>query len=316
VHTRRYFVGSYAQEVGERILRELDVPKGNIELGKFSDGETRVEILEDVLERDVVLIQSFVPPFQNDALVELMLMADAARRASAARVVVVSPYLGGSRQDARKEEKNVPITASMLATVFEAIGIDCVITVEVHSDKISGMYRIPFFTLRPRNDFIEFFKGIPAISEAYAHGNLVIVSPDAGGVERARAYSEKLVTDLAFVNKKRSAPNKSHADKVIGEVRGKTAILIDDMADTFGSMSDAARIVLAEGAVKVYAAAMHPVLSGPAIERLEKSALESLIVSDSIPLSRRALECKKILTVSLAPLIAKKIRAKLTGVDA
>jgi ribose-phosphate pyrophosphokinase len=295
------FSGSAHPELAQNIAKHLHLPLGKISLGRFSDGEVKLEIMENVRGRDVFLIQSTCPP-GNENLMELLVMADACQRASAARITAVMPYFGFARQDRRPRASRVPITAKLVAKLIGAAGIDRVLTVDLHADQIQGFFDI-------------------AVDNVYAspvllgdvwrqeYDDMVVVSPDVGGVVRARALAKRLDdADLAIIDKRRPEANMSEVMNVIGEVRGKTCVLIDDLVDTAGTLCAAGVTLKDYGAVRVVAYITHPVLSGPAVERLEKSVLDELVVTDTIPLTERAAACTKIRQLSVAELLAETVR--------
>ncbi len=297
----KMFSGNANPPLAEAIARQLDSHIGRANVDRFSDGEIRVELQENVRGRDVFLIQPTSSP-ANTHLMELLIMADAAKRASAGRITAVIPYYGYARQD-RKAQPRVPITAKLVADLLGAAGMDRVLTMELHAGQIQGYFDIPvdnLFSSALICDHIE--RTLP-------YENAVIVSPDAGGTERARAFGKRLKAGLAIVDKRRSGPNVAEVMNIIGDVKGKTAILIDDMIDTAGTLTKAAAAVKAAGATQVFAAATHPVLSGPAVGRIRDSVIEKVVVTDSIPLSEEAAALDKIETVSVAPLFGEAIRA-------
>lgn len=285
--------------LAEEICTHLDVPLSNAEVRRFSDGEIFVEIGENVRGRDVFVIQPTCPPV-NDHLMELVIMVDALRRASARRITAVLPYYGYARQD-RKVAPRVPITAKVVAEMMMAVGVRRVLTMDLHAGQIQGFFNIPVDNLFAAPVLLEY------ISTELKDG-VIMVSPDAGGVERTRAFAKRLNADLAIIDKRRERANESQAMNVIGDVTGKTAIMLDDMVDTAGTLCSGADMLVEAGAKEVYACCSHGVLSGPAIERLEKSKIKRLVVTNSIPLHGAARKCKKIKVLSVSTLLGEAIR--------
>ena len=271
------FAGNSNPMLSERISEYLAKPLGRLKVNRFSDGETQVEIHENVRKQEVYVIQSTCQPV-NDNLVELLLLIDAFKRSSANRVTAVIPYFGYARQD-KKVSPRVPISAKLVADLLDATGVDRVITMDLHAGQIQGFFDVPVDNLYAAPIIIDDIK-------TRFSNDLVVVSPDAGGVERARAYAKRLDAGLAIVDKRRSAPNQAKAMAIIGDVKGKTAIVIDDMVDTAGTLTEAAGVIQDKGAKEVHAYCTHPVLSGPAIDRIKASSLDSLVATDTIPLSR------------------------------
>ncbi len=270
-------------------------------MGRFSDGEVSVEIMENIRGRDVYLVQSTCPP-TNDNLVELLVMADACQRASAARITALMPYFGYARQDRRPRATRVPITAKLVANLIGSSGIGRVLTVDLHADQIQGFFDIPVDNV---------YASPVLLGDAWKqkYKDMVVVSPDVGGVVRARALAKRLDdADLAIIDKRRPQANMAQVMNVIGEVSGKTCVLIDDLVDTAGTLCEAGRALKERGAVRVVAYITHPVLSGPAVERIEKSELDELVVTDTIPLSETAKACAQIRQLSVAELLAETIR--------
>ncbi len=295
------FTGRAHPELAQSITRHLGVPDGRINVGHFSDGESSIEILENVRGHDVLLIQPTCPP-TNQSLMELLVMADACRRASSAQVFALIPYFGYARQDRRPRAARVPITAKLVADLIAAAGIDRVITVDIHADQILGFFDIPMDNV---------YASPVLLGDVWKqeYPNIVIVSPDVGGVVRARALAKRLDdADLAIIDKRRPQPNMAEVMNIIGEVRGKTCVLIDDIVDTAGTLCIAAQTLKEHGANKVVAYITHPVLSGPAVGRIAKSELDELIVTDTIPLSETAEACDRIRQLSVAELLAETIR--------
>lgn len=266
-------------------------------VGTFSDGEIRIEVSDNVRGDDVYVVQPTCSPV-NHNLMELCLMLDALKRASAGRVTAVVPYFGYARQD-RKVVPRVPISAKMIADFMGVAGVDRVLTVDLHAGQIQGFFDIPVDNLYAAQVLVAYLRELG--------DNLVVVSPDAGGTERARSYAKKLGAGLAIVDKRRDAPNKAHAMNVIGDVAGKVAVVMDDMIDTAGTICAAGNILAENGAQEVIACATHPVLSGPAVDRLKNSAFSKIIVTDTIPLKEEARSCEKFEVISVGSLLAKAI---------
>ncbi len=298
------FAGNSNPTLAGRISEYLAKPLGRLKVNRFSDGETQVEIHENVRRQEIYVVQSTCYPV-NDNLVELLLLIDAFKRSSASRITAVIPYFGYSRQD-KKVSPRVPISAKLVADLLENTGVHRVITIDLHAGQIQGFFNIPVDNLYAAPVVIDHIKN------RFPEG-LVVVSPDAGGVERARAYAKRLNASLAIVDKRRSAPNKAKAMAIIGDVKDKVTIVIDDMVDTAGTLTEAASVIIENGAKAVHAYCTHPVLSGPAIDRIEKSALSSLVATDTIPLSEAAQNCGKIETLSIAKLVAEAIVRSYRG---
>lgn len=295
----KVFTGNANRGLAESICQELRIPLSAAEVRTFSDGEIFIEIGENVRGRDIFIIQPTCPPV-NDHLMELVIMVDALRRASARRITAVVPYYGYSRQD-RKVAPRVPITAKVVAEMMMVVGVRRVLTMDLHAGQIQGFFNIPVDNL--------FAAPILLAYIANKFENVVMVSPDAGGVERTRAFAKRLDADLAIIDKRRERANVCAAMNVIGDVRGKTAILLDDMVDTAGTLCSAADILIGKGGAKeVYACCSHGVLSGPAIERIEASKISQLVVTDSIPLHGSALQCDKIKVLTISKLFADAIQ--------
>lgn len=295
----RIFSGNSNPELAREISAYIGVPLGSARVGRFSDGEIRVEIDESVRGADVYVIQSTSAPV-NEHLMELLIMLDALKRASAGSISAVIPYFGYARQD-RKAAPRAPISARLVTDLITAAGANRIITMELHAGQIQGFFNGPVDHLYCSPVIVDYLQEL-------ALTNPVIVSPDAGGVERARAYAKKLHATLAIVDKRRDAPNVAEVMNLIGDVEGKDAILIDDMIDTAGTLTAAARVLKDYGARRVFAAATHPVLSGPAISRLEASPLEQIIVSNTIPLSSAGRACPKIKVLSAADVFGEAIK--------
>jgi ribose-phosphate pyrophosphokinase len=272
---------------------------GNAEVKTFSDGEISVEINENVRGKDVFIIQPTCPPV-NDNLMELLIMIDAARRASAGRITAVIPYYGYARQD-RKVAPRQPISAKLVANLITVAGASRVLTMDLHAGQIQGFFDIPVDNLFARPVLLHYLK-------EHFKDDLVIVSPDAGGVERARAFAKRLDASLAIIDKRRERANVAEVMNIIGDVKGKTAVIVDDMVDTGGTLTKAASALLDKGASAVYACCTHPVLSGNAVQRIEESPIKELIVTDTIPLSEEARKCKKIKVLSVGKLFGEAVR--------
>lgn len=284
--------------MAEEIATDLDIPLSQAEVRKFSDGEIFVEIKENVRGTDVFIVQPTCTPV-NDHLMELVIMVDALRRASARRITAVLPYYGYARQD-RKNAPRVPITAKVVAEMLMVVGVRRVLCMDLHAGQIGGFFNIPVDHLYAAPVVLQYI-------QQYFDDNVIMVSPDAGGVERTRAFAKRLNSGLAIIDKRRDKPNECEAMHVIGDVKGKTAILMDDMVDTAGTLCAGAKTLLENGAREVHACCSHAVLSGPAIERLCNSELKSLVVTNSIPLRGEALKCDKIKVLSVSHLLADAI---------
>jgi ribose-phosphate pyrophosphokinase len=301
-HDYRVFAGNSNPKLSQEICQELGRPLSRAEVGRFSDGEIQIEIGENVRGLDSFIVQSTCPD-ANTNLMEILIMADALKRASAGSITAVIPYYGYARQD-RKSASRVPITAKLVADLIEAAGVTRVVSMDMHAGQIQGFFSIPFDHLYAAPVLLEDMrKRFDGDAQ-----NVVIVSPDAGGVERARAYSKRLGSTLGIVDKRRTKPNVAEIMNVIGEVQGKTAVLLDDMIDTAGTLTQAANALMDKGATKVYAYATHAVLSGPAVERITKSPIEEVVVTNSIPFSPAAAACPKIRSLSVASLLAEAIK--------
>ena len=295
------FAGNANPTLAHDVARHLNTPLGRASIGRFSDGEISVELMENVRGRDVFLLQSTCPP-ANDNIMELLIMVDACRRASAARITAVVPYMGYSRQDRRMRGSRMAIAAKLVANMLSSAGITRLLTIDLHAEQIQGFFDIPVDNV---------YASPVLLGDAWrqAYKNMIVVSPDVGGVARARALAKRLDdADLAIIDKRRPRPNESKVMNIIGEVEGKTCVLIDDMVDTAGTLCQAAQALKDEGAVKVVAYITHPVLSGNAVDKISKSALDELIVTDTIPLSAAAKGCTRIRQLSVAGLLAETIR--------
>ena len=294
------FTGNANRELAEKVVERLDIPMGEAVVTKFSDGEVNVEINENARGKDVFILQSTCAP-TNDNLMELIVMADALRRGSATRITAVIPYYGYARQDRRPRSARVAISAKVVADMLAGVGIDRVLTVDLHADQIQGFFDIP----------VDNVYGSPVLLDEIARQNYenpLVVSPDVGGVVRARAVAKQLDCDLAIIDKRREKANESQVMNIIGDVQGRTCILVDDMCDTAGTLCKAASALKQNGAAKVVAYATHPVLSGPAIDNINNSELDELVVTDTIPLSPAGEKCDRIRQLTLAPMLAEAVR--------
>jgi len=297
------FAGSASQQLTTEIVEILGAKLGKIELGKFSDGEIKVEILENVRGHETYIVQSTCAP-SNANLMELMLITDALKRSSASKITAIIPYYGYARQDRRVRSARVPISAKVIADMMNTVGVDRVLTVDLHSESIQGFFDMPADNVYATKIMHDDIKSRSSNDEP-----ILVVSPDAGGVVRARALAKFLgQSDLAIIDKRRATANESEVMNIIGDVAGKCCIVPDDMIDTAGTLCNAAQALKDAGAVKVKAYITHPVLSGPAIERISNSSIDELVVTNSIPLSPEAEKCSKIRVISLAPTIAECVR--------
>jgi len=295
------FSGNAHPQLAQDIARVLHMPLARAYVGRFSDGEISVEILENIRGRETFIVQPTSPP-ASETLMELLVMVDAAKRASASRITAVIPYFGFARQDRRPRAARVPITAKLVAKMIGAAGVDRVLTVDLHADQIQG-----FFDIAVDNVYASPILLGDVWKQKYE--NMVVVSPDVGGVVRARALAKRLDdADLAIIDKRRAKANQSEVMNIIGEVEGKNCVLIDDMVDTAGTLCHAASALKAEGAVSVSAYITHAVLSGPAVSRITESELDELVVTDTIPLRDDAKACNKIRQLSTAELLAETMR--------
>jgi len=295
----KIFAGNSNLRLAEAITRYMGIPLGVATVGSFSDGEIQVEFKENVRGMDVFVLQSTCQPV-NDNIIELLVMIDALKRASASRVTAVMPYYGYARQD-RKVASRAPITAKLIADLITAAGADRVLTIDLHAGQIQGFFDIPVDHLYAGPIMAEAIKANHFTSEC------TVVSPDAGGVERARAFAKRLGSSLAIIDKRRSKPNESEVMNVIGDVAGKDAILLDDMVDTAGTLVKAAQALEKVGARSIYACCTHPVLSGQAIEKLNESPIAKLYITDTIPTEQKAVNCAKLQVESVAPLLGEAI---------
>jgi len=296
----KIFAGNSNRPLAEAVGRTLGVSLGAAVIGRFSDGETQVEIKDNARGGDVFVVQSICTP-TNDSLMELLLMLDALKRASAKRITAVVPYYGYARQD-RKVAPRVPISAKLVADLITTAGASRVLTVDLHAGQIQGFFNIPVDNVYAAPPLLGYLR------DKTGNRPLTVISPDAGGVERARAFAKRLGAGLAIIDKRRARPNEVAEMQIIGEVDGNTAVIVDDMVDTAGTLCAAARAVREAGAPTVLACATHAVLSGPAIQRLAESALDELVVTDTIPLSAEAARLAKIHVLTVAPLIGEAIR--------
>jgi ribose-phosphate pyrophosphokinase len=294
------FSGNATPDLAKAIAAGLNLPLGNVTVGRFSDGEIFVEIHEHVRGRDIFLIQSTCPP-TNDNLMELVVMTDALRRASAERITAVIPYFGYARQDRRSRSARVPITARVVADMLATVGVDRVLTVDLHAEQIQGFFNIPLDNVYGNPIMLEYIL-------KQNLGDILVVSPDIGGVARSRALAKRLDCELAIIDKRRPRANVAEIMNIIGDVSGKHCLLVDDIVDTAGTLCRAAEALIKEGAREVSAYCVHPILSGKALENLMNSPLTSLVVTDSIPLSAAARACPKIKQLTLAPLLTETIK--------
>ena len=300
------FTGNANIKLANDIARELGVPMGKAVVGRFSDGEVAVEIMENVRGRDVYLIQPTCAP-TADNFVELLVMVDAFKRASASRVTAVIPYFGYARQDRRPRSARVPITAKVAAKMISTVGTDRVLTIDLHADQIQGFFDIPVDNI---------YASPLTMADIWRHQgseDIVVVSPDVGGVVRARAIAKRLDVELAIIDKRRPRANVSKVMNIIGEIEGKTCVMVDDMVDTAGTLCTAAAALKDHGAVRVVAYCVHPILSGNAIENIKNSQLDELVVTDTIPLSDEARACGRIRQLSVAQMLAETIRRMAQG---
>lgn len=291
------FTGNANPKLAQDVVKHLNIHLGRATVGRFSDGEIMVEILENVRGKDVFVLQSTCAP-TNDSLMEILVMVDALRRASAGRITAAIPYFGYARQDRRPRSVRVPITAKVVANMLTTIGVDRVLTMDLHADQIQGFFDIP----------VDNIYAMPIlVGDVWKHDyqDLIVVSPDVGGVVRARQMAKRLECDLAIIDKRRPKPNEAKVMNIIGEVNGKTCVIIDDLVDTANTLCEAAHALKEKGAKTVLAYSTHAVLSGKAIERISNSELDKLIVTDTIPLSKAAQKCGRITQLSVASLLAE-----------
>ena len=294
------FTGNANPALADAIAKNIGVPLGRASISKFSDGEVSVELNENVRGKDVFVIQPTCAP-TNDSIMELLLMSDALHRASANRITAVIPYFGYARQDRRVRSARVAISAKVVADMIGAVGVNRALTVDLHAEQIQGFFSIP----------VDNVYGSPVLTddiERQNYSNLTVVSPDVGGVVRARAVAKQINAELAIIDKRRPTANEAQIMHIIGDVNGKSCLIVDDMVDTAGTLCKAADALKDHGATKVVAYCTHPVLSGPAIQNIEGSNLDSLVVTDTIPLNEKAKSCKNIRQLSMAKLLAESIR--------
>ena len=301
------FTGNANRKLANDIAREIGIPMGKAVVDRFSDGEVAVEIMENIRGRDIYLIQPTCAP-TADNFVELLVMVDALKRASASRVTAVIPYFGYSRQDRRPRSLRVPITAKVAAKMISTVGTDRVITIDLHADQIQGFFDIPVDNV---------YASPLTLADIWQHQGvgeeLVVVSPDVGGVVRARAIAKRLDAELAIIDKRRPRANVSKVMNIIGDIQGKNCVMVDDMVDTAGTLCTAAGALKDHGAKRVVAYCVHPVLSGPAIDNISFSELDELVVTDTIPLTAAAQQCDKIRQLSVAQMLAETIRRMAEG---
>jgi ribose-phosphate pyrophosphokinase len=295
------FTGNANPVLAAEVATHLGIGLGAAEVGRFSDGEVTVEIKQNVRARDVFVVQSTCNP-TNENLMELLIMVDALKRASAERISAVIPYFGYARQDRRPRSSRVPISAKLVADLLQTVGVARVLTMDLHADQIQGFFNIPV-------DNIYASPVLLGDLRLKNYDDLIVVSPDVGGVVRARALAKQLDCDLAIIDKRRPRANVSEVMHVIGEIEGRNCVIMDDMIDTAGTLVKAAEVLKARGAKKVYAYCTHPIFSGPAIDRIAKGdALDEVVVTDTIPLNLEAQACQKIRQLSVGPLIAETIQ--------
>ncbi|MGL6072122.1 ribose-phosphate pyrophosphokinase [Craterilacuibacter sp.] len=294
------FTGTANPELAQNVVKHLDISMGRADVGKFSDGEVAVELLENVRGRDVFILQSTCAP-TNDNLMEILTMADALKRASAGRITAAIPYFGYARQDRRPRSARVPITAKLVANMLTSAGIDRVLTVDLHADQIQGFFDMPVDNVYATPVLLKDIR-------AQRIDDLIVVSPDVGGVVRARAVAKALNTDLAIIDKRRPKANVAEVMNIIGDVSGRTCLIVDDMIDTANTLCKAASALKERGAQRVLAYATHAIFSGQAVERINNSDIDQVVVTDTIPLSAAAKETTRIRVVSIAGLIAETLR--------
>ena len=295
------FAGNANPQLAHTVATRLQLSLGKAQVSRFSDGEVAVELMENVRGRDVFIVQSTCPP-TNDNLMEFLVMSDALRRASAGRITAVVPYFGYARQDRRQRAARVPITAKLVANLMVSAGVNRVLTVDLHADQIQGFFDIPVDNV---------YASPVLLGDVWKQkfDDLIVVSPDVGGVVRARALAKRLDdADLAIIDKRRPRPNEAQVMNIIGEVQGKTCVIVDDLVDTAGTLCLAAKALKEQGALKVLAYITHPVLSGKAVANIQASVLDELVVTDTIPLRNGAENCKRIRQLSIAELLAESMR--------
>jgi ribose-phosphate pyrophosphokinase len=294
------FTGNANPKLAQKVAKQLNIQLGKATVSRFSDGEVMVELLENVRGKDVFVLQSTCAP-TNDHLMEMLIMVDALRRSSAARITAAIPYFGYARQDRRPRSARVAISAKVVANMLTVAGVNRLLTMDLHADQIQGFFDIP----------VDNVYATPILlGDLWKHGykNQVVVSPDVGGVVRARAIAKRLESDLAIIDKRRPRPNVATVMNIIGDVNGRTCVIMDDMVDTANTLCEAAKALKEQGAVRVVAYCTHPVLSGPAVERIANSVIDELVVTDTIPLRPDAEACPKIRQVSVAELLAETMR--------
>ena len=295
----KLFGGTSNPNLTIEVCDYLGIEPGRITTKTFSDGETQIEVHENIRNRDVFILQSTCPPVNNN-IMELLIILDALRRSSAKKITAVIPYYGYGRQD-RKVKPRVPISAKLVADLITVAGADRVVSMDLHAGQIQGYFNIPVDNIFAAPLLLKHIR-------SHFSDNLVIVSPDAGGVERARAFAKRLNASLAIIDKRRDVPNVAEAMNIIGDVEGKTAVILDDMVDTAGTLTQAAMALKNRGSSKIYACCTHPVLSGPSIDRIEASPLDHLVVTNTIPLGEKAKSCPKIEVLSVAELLGETIK--------
>jgi ribose-phosphate pyrophosphokinase len=301
------FAGNATPRLAAAVAKHLGIHLGRATVSRFSDGEVMVELMENVRGKECVILQSTCAP-ANEHLMEVMIMADALRRSSAARITAAIPYFGYARQDRRPRNARVAISAKVVANMLQGVGIERVLTMDLHADQIQGFFDIPVDNIYATPLLLgDLWK--------HEHKDLLVVSPDVGGVVRARAIAKRLDSDLAIIDKRRPKANVSTVMNIIGDVEGRTCVIMDDMVDTAGTLTEAARALKERGAVSVLAYCTHAVLSGPAVARVEKSALDELVVTDTIPLSVAAAACQKIRQISTAEIFSETIRRMSEGIS-
>jgi ribose-phosphate pyrophosphokinase len=294
------FTGNANPRLAEDVCKHLNIQLGRATVGRFSDGEVMVELLENVRGKDVFVLQSTCQP-TNDSLMEVMLMVDALKRSSAGRITAAIPYFGYARQDRRPRSARVAISAKVVANMLQSVGVDRLLTMDLHADQIQGFFDIPVDNI---------YAAPILLGDVWKQGfqDLIVVSPDVGGVVRARALAKRLESDLAIIDKRRPRPNVATVMNIIGDVAGRTCLIMDDMVDTANTLCEAARALKEKGAAKVLAYCIHPVLSGRAVERITESVLDEIVVADTIPLREDARACPKIRQLGVAGLLAETVR--------
>jgi ribose-phosphate pyrophosphokinase len=294
------FTGNANPRLAEDVCKHLNIHLGKATVGRFSDGEAMVELLENVRGKDVFVLQSTCQP-TNDSLMEVILMVDALKRSSAGRITAAIPYFGYARQDRRPRSARVAISAKVVANMLQSVGVDRLLTMDLHADQIQGFFDIPVDNI---------YAAPILLGDVWKQGfqDLIVVSPDVGGVVRARALAKRLESDLAIIDKRRPRPNVATVMNIIGDVAGRTCLIMDDMVDTANTLCEAARALKEKGAAKVLAYCIHPVLSGRAVERITESVLDEIVVTDTIPLREDARACPKIRQLGVAGLLAETMR--------